>query len=729
VKTVVVTGIGIVTPQGVGRAENVERLASGARPAEPPPADEAVALPTPLVRRVPDAFDPVRWIRRRKDLKLMARANTLAVAAARLALEDAGLAEADLADCGLFFGVGREQATFEDVIPALVRSRRDGRIDLALLMERGVTQLNPLSSLKTLPNMSVAHVSIVLGAMGPGQALCSGPASGAWALLEAAQAVAEGRASFALAGAADAPVGFADRVSIARVQQVEAVGEAAAVLVIETEERARARGARCFATIHPSSEGAFVEPALGECGAATAAASLALAAARGEAAAYAPVGLRPYVPDPPKAPALRLTRTPEAVAITGVGLVTPLGRDFATFTTALLSGKSGAAPISLFDARAFPTRVACEVPGAVELPEPFADAMAGLEDRKGELAIAAALAALADHGGLDPHGGIAYGTGLSCLTVTEMEQDCLPFLRDDESFDFTAFRDAPRHGRVQAPWRHLVDRPMDLVAARLGLTGPRAGHFSACAAGAAAVAHACDLIRRGEAPMMLAGAADSMIHPFGVLPFVLLGATTTQTDPDLAGRPFDKDRDGFVMGEGAAFFVLEPLSAARAAGRRVYGLVLGHGTSCDAHNVTAPHPEGAGAERAMRAALADAGLPASAVGYVNAHGTGTPLNDVIEAAAIARVFGARAAVSSSKGQVGHAIAAAGAVELAACLAAFAGGRLPPNAHLRTPDPRLEVDLVEREGRAAAPGVILSNSFGFGGQNACLLLGHPDGGRP
>jgi 3-oxoacyl-[acyl-carrier-protein] synthase II len=241
------------------------------------------------------------------------------------------------------------------------------------------------------------------------------------------------------------------------------------------------------------------------------------------------------------------------------------------------------------------------------------------------------------------------------------------------------------------------------------------------------VAHACDLIRRGEAPMMVAGAADSMLHPFGLLPFVLLGATTTQTDPDLAGRPFDKDRDGFVMGEGAAFFVLEPLSRARAAGRRVYGVVLGHGTSCDAYNVTAPHPEGAGAERAMRAALADAGLPPSAVDYVNAHGTGTPLNDVTEAAAIARVFGDRVAVSSSKGQLGHAIAAAGAVELAACLAAFAGGRLPPNAHLRTPDPKIAVDLVEREGRAATPSVILSNSFGFGGQNACLLLGHPDTG--
>ncbi|MCA9560423.1 MAG: beta-ketoacyl-[acyl-carrier-protein] synthase II, partial [Myxococcales bacterium] len=195
--------------------------------------------------------------------------------------------------------------------------------------------------------------------------------------------------------------------------------------------------------------------------------------------------------------------------------------------------------------------------------------------------------------------------------------------------------------------------------------------------------------------------------------------------PARAGRPFDQDRDGFVMGEGGAFVVLEPLSRARAAGRTVHGVLLGWGTSCDAHNVTAPHPEGLGAERAMRAALADAGLDAEQIDYVNAHGTGTRLNDVTEAAAIRRLFGAKAPpVSSSKAQLGHTIAAAGAVELLACLAAFAGERMPPNPHLDRADREIDLDLVEPEGRAGAPRFLLSNSFGFGGQNACLALAHP-----
>jgi 3-oxoacyl-[acyl-carrier-protein] synthase II len=271
-----------------------------------------------------------------------------------------------------------------------------------------------------------------------------------------------------------------------------------------------------------------------------------------------------------------------------------------------------------------------------------------------------------------------------------------------------------------------VVRPLRLLGDHLGQAGPRAVHFSACAAGAAAVGHAADLIRRGETTVALAGAADSMVHPFGLLPFILLGATSLNTDPETAARPFDQSRDGFVMGEGGAFFVLEPLSRARAAGRRVYGLLKGHGTSSDAFNVTAPHPEGAGAERAMRRALEDARLPASAIGYINAHGTGTPLNDTIEALAIRRVFGDRAPpVSSSKAQFGHTIAAAGAVELLASLAAIAGERLPPNPTLRQVDSRIDLDLVERTGRPARVEAVLSNSFGFGGQNACLVVAHPD----
>ena len=224
----------------------------------------------------------------------------------------------------------------------------------------------------------------------------------------------------------------------------------------------------------------------------------------------------------------------------------------------------------------------------------------------------------------------------------------------------------------------------------------------------------------------LAGGADSMVHPFGLLPFILLGATSTSLDPRGAARPFDRDRSGFVMGEGAAFFVLEPLDRVRAEGRTPLAVLLGHGTSGDAHNVTAPHPEGRGAQLAIQRALTDAGLVPAQIDYINAHGTGTPLNDVIEAAAIRAVFGAHApAVSSSKGQFGHTIAAAGAVELAACVAALQVGRLPPSVGLSTPDPRVDLDLVPPTGRACAQPVMLSHSFGFGGQNAVLALAHPD----
>lgn len=421
-------------------------------------------------------------------------------------------------------------------------------------------------------------------------------------------------------------------------------------------------------------------------------------------------------------------RRPEPVAISGVGLATPLGHDLATHGAALLGGRSAAAPIRAFDARRFPVANACEVAGFD--PAGLPAAVLGLDDRKSELAVAAALRAVADHGVLPNDAAVVYATGLSSVSLTELHEDCAPFVTSG-AFDFAAFA-AAEGDRRQAPWRHQVDRPIGILRAHLGLEGASACHFSACAAGTAAVGHAADLIRRGEATVALAGAGDSMVHPFGMLPFILLGATSTEADPTRVCRPFDRGRDGFVMGEGGAFFVLEPLSRARAAGRRVYGVVLGWGSSTDAASVTAPHPEGLGAERAMRAALLDAGTDAGAIDYINAHGTGTPLNDVTEAGAIRRVFGANAPpVSSSKAQVGHAIAAAGAVELLGCLAAFEHARLPPNAHLEDIDPKVDLDLVGRSGRAAEVGLLLSNSFGFGGQNACLAVAHPawDGVSP
>ena len=583
--------------------------------------------------------------------------------------------------------------------------------------------MNPLSSLKTLPNMSLAHVAIVLGTMGPGQALCDGPSSGTRALLEGATAIAEGRVDVALAGGADSRTAFTDRTTASRQGQLGPVGEAAAVFVLERLDRAQARGARIYGCVSRGEGDTLTRVEWGDCGAATTVASLVLQLADGPVSVD---GMQIGLVD---APALRV-RGAQPVAITGIGLRTPLGNDFGGFARRLMAGESAVGPIRGFDATHFPVKNACEA-DLGSLPEGLAEALRGLDDRKTDFAVGAALDAVADHGEAPEGLGVIYATGLSSVSVRELEQDSLPYVRDAQTFDYAAFAEAQHSGSQpvgssQAPWRHLVHRPIDLLVEHLGINGPTACHFSACAAGTAAVLHAADIIRRGEAEVMLAGGADSMVHPFGMLPFILLGATSLETNPDRAGRPFAPDRDGFVMGEGGAFFVLEPLDRARAAGRHVYGLVLGGGTSCDAYNVTAPHPDGLGAERAMRAALKDAGVAPDAIDYINAHGTGTALNDGVESAAIRRVFGAGAPpVSSSKAQFGHTIAAAGAVELLACLAAFAQDALPPNAHLDEVDPAIDLDLVEATGRAGKPQTILSNSFGFGGQNACLVIGRAD----
>jgi 3-oxoacyl-[acyl-carrier-protein] synthase II len=716
---IVVTGLGFVTPYGTEVGEIRRRWEAAEAVAAPPPDDERPALERPWIARAPASFDPGAWVRRRKDLKLMARANVLASAAAQMAVRAAGLEGSPLLeDAGLFVAVGQEPGNMDDVLPTVSRGRDGDRVDLPRLSEEGLRQMNPLSSIKTLPNMSHAHVAIALGLHGPGMALCAGMAGGPQALREALYALESGRAAICIVAAADAAIDFPDRVSAFRRGEVDAVAEAAVVVVLETQASAEARGAVSLGTARHLLDATPSPAPFGRAGAAEALLSLVVQLEAPDTA----VGRA-------KAPAVHVKSAPEAIAITGIGLRTPLGGDAAGFMARLVAGESAVATIRAFPRAGFPVQLACEVPDfdAESLPEPLAAQMRGLDDRKGELAIAAALAAVADFGEALPSGAaLIYGTGLSSVSLRELEEDCLPFLDADGRFDYAKFGRSPASASPQAPRRHAVERPMDLVAAHLALRGLRSHHFSACAAGAAAIGHAVDVLRRGEAEVVLAGAADSMVHPFGLLPFILLGATTPNADPATAARPFDQHRDGFVMGEAGVFYVLEPLARARAAGRRVHGLLLGHGTSSDAFNVTAPHPEGAGAERAMRRALSDAGVEGGRVGYINAHGTGTPLNDAIESQAIRRVFGAAAPpVSSAKAQIGHTIAAAGAVELLACLAAFATGHLPPNPNLRQVDARIDLDLVGQTSRAATIDIAVSNSFGFGGQNAALVVGHPD----
>jgi 3-oxoacyl-[acyl-carrier-protein] synthase II len=403
----------------------------------------------------------------------------------------------------------------------------------------------------------------------------------------------------------------------------------------------------------------------------------------------------------------------QPIAITGVGVLCAAGRGLSALGDTLAdnrfcgSQQQSALPVS------FGGVVDAALPPHPDHPD----------DRKADLAFGALADALAD-AGLEPgdwpepsRRAVFLGTGLSSVTPGELEEDLYPHLRDGH-FDRAAMARDLSPDRA-APRRHMPARVTASIAHQIGARGPTGTNFSACAAASQAMLEATRAIRRGEAELAVVGGHDSMLHPLGMLSFIVLGALSPTRC-----RPFDRSRDGFMMGEGAAMFVLESLDHARARGARIQALLLGGGTSVDAWNATAPHPEGVGAELAMRRALRDSGLSHDAVDYVNFHGTGTPLGDVAEATAVARVFGPDVACSSIKGAVGHTIAAAGAVEAAACIAALQRGMLPGTVGLDELDPSLPLAPLASP-RAGEPRTMLSNSFGFGGQNCALLLGHPD----
>ncbi|MCK6508046.1 beta-ketoacyl-[acyl-carrier-protein] synthase family protein [Myxococcota bacterium] len=402
---------------------------------------------------------------------------------------------------------------------------------------------------------------------------------------------------------------------------------------------------------------------------------------------------------PPGAP-------PGEVLITGVGLLCAAGRGLDALSQALRTDRPCDRPA---DSPLPVTRLAA-CPDPAQAPD-FPD------DRKAWLAFEALDLALADAGlpAVDPdrRTAVFLGTGLSSVTPDELAQDAYPHLRDGR-FDLSTLGAdlSPHHS---SPRRHMPARVTEEVVRRLGATGPVGTSFSACAAAAQAIAEGLWTLRRGQADVAVVGGHDSMLHPLGLLSFVVLGALS----PDRC-RPFDRRRDGFLLGEGACVLVLERAEHAAARGARARARLLGAGTSVDGWNATAPHPEGLGAERAMRAALRDAGLAPGDVDYLNAHATGPPVGDIAEARASHRVLGERVPVSSIKGAVGHTVAAAGAVEAAACVAALEQGFLPGTHGLEQPDPACPVPVLSAP-VARAPQVILSNSFGFGGQNATLVL--------
>ena len=427
------------------------------------------------------------------------------------------------------------------------------------------------------------------------------------------------------------------------------------------------------------------------------------------------------------------------VWVTGIGIACALGTDVDVVAEGQREGRSGAVPMATaFDTSDFEILAACRVPGwsLEQRLGALAEPLLGREDRKAEFGWFAAVQALRDAFGNDEaarhafadlgsRGAVHLASGLVSTTVAEAERDLLPHFvgdRYDHDRGATALRE-PSPYRA----RHFTDRVNQLIAWRYGVGGRSLVNHGACAAGAVAIGTAARWIRRGQADVVLAGGFESMIHPFGVLSFQMLGALSERQGcaPSEVSRPFDSSRDGFVIGEGGAVLVLEDAGRARARGAHCWGRVLGLGTSLDAYRITAPPPDGRGAISAMRGALREAGLDPSDIDYINAHGTGTPLNDSAETAAIKQVFGERGQappVSSSKSAIGHAVAAAGAVEAVLCLLAMRDGILPPTLNLHRPDPACDLDCVPLRARDAGCKAVLSNSFGFGGVNGSLVLG-------
>ena len=404
------------------------------------------------------------------------------------------------------------------------------------------------------------------------------------------------------------------------------------------------------------------------------------------------------------------------VVITGLGLVTPVGNDVAETWDALVAGRSGVGPITHFDAAAYSTRIAAEVkdfdPAAL-----FGRKDARRMDRYTQFALAAAGQALDDAGLVVTEGnahriGVVIGSGLGGV-ISLMDQA-----------DVLRERGPNRVSPFLVPMI-LSDSASGQVAINYGLKGPNFAVVSACATGANAIGEAAEVIRRGVADIMVAGGAEAVIVPVAFAGFGAMQAISTRNDePEHASRPFDAKRDGFVIAEGGGVVVLESADHAQARGARAYAELAGYGATADAYHITAPDATGDGPARAMRAALGQAGVTPEQIGYLNAHGTSTALNDKGETGAIKNVFGEHAyrlPVSSTKSMTGHLLGAAGAVEAVFSVLTLVYGILPPTINYEFPDPECDLDYVPNEARHAFVDYVMSNSFGFGGHNACLLF--------
>lgn len=422
------------------------------------------------------------------------------------------------------------------------------------------------------------------------------------------------------------------------------------------------------------------------------------------------------------------------IAITGLGVVSPLGNDVQSTWQNLLAGRSGIAEIKQFDASGFPTHIAAEI----KQFSPNPAAIKGKHNRFAmqftQFALDAAYQAFVD-AGIKPNKqtakrwGVVTGSGMMTAEFSYLhrfQQACaLDGVPNWEELQERAqgFYNLADFGKTTS------NAGLSLLIQQFDIQGYASSVHTACASGGQALGLAMQVIRRGEADFMLAGGFDSMISPLGLSSFCLLGALSTYNDtPASASRPFDGTRNGFVLGEGAAFLVLEEWSKAKERGARIYAELAGEGNSLSSYRITDSHPNGDGAIQAIERALQDAGLKASDVDYINAHGTSTKMNDLSETNAIKAVFGSRAhqlPISSTKSQTGHLIAAAGALEAVLSVMSIQQAQIPKTANLTTPDPECDLDYVVDGPREKSLGVVLSNSFGFGGSNSCLLFKHPE----
>jgi 3-oxoacyl-[acyl-carrier-protein] synthase II len=410
------------------------------------------------------------------------------------------------------------------------------------------------------------------------------------------------------------------------------------------------------------------------------------------------------------------------VVITGMGVISSVGTGYEQFWNGICSGISGAGPITLFDPEAFATKFACEVKG-FDSSSVIDPKEARRMERFTQFGLVAAHEALQDANLLDKDRkaiyndiGVIFGSGIGGMKV--FEEQCQVYLE--------------KGPRKMSPFfvpMMIPDIAAGQISIMFGLNGPNFAVVSACSTAGHAIHVAMRLIQAGETDVVLAGGSEAAINHMGVGGFNALKALSTRNDePTRASRPFDKDRDGFVIGEGAGALILEEYEHAKARGAKIHAELLGAGASGDAYHITAPHPDGAGAERSMRAALKDANLPKEEIAYINAHGTSTDVGDPIETRAIRSVFGSQAdklAVSSTKSMTGHCLGAAAVIEAIVCIKATQNDILPPTINLENQDPECDLYYVPNKPESRVVDVALSNSFGFGGHNSSLIFAKPN----